>query len=356
MFEKLKKKSVKSSLLTVILLVIFGLAACMFQFKNMVAALKGRSVFEELKPEEIKEGMVVDASITANFGAFMERYEKNTSTGVKRTTALYYIIWTGTENDSDFRYMGLRVPASWEDKMEDMADNTFENKYSEPIEVSGTIKKMTSKELEYLTEYMMDYGYSKEDVEKMIIPYYIHEGSLGDTSAGVVYVIFGFGVVLIAWGVIYLLMVMNGSKLKTIRKEIADEGYTEEQVDADWAAAAEVLTKEALKIGQLFTYFSEGAKPHAIRNTRLVWAYMKTTTHRTNGIPTGTTYEVIMFTKDKKEFSVSVADEAAARYVLDEMGKRIPWMLLGYDEELRKCFRKNIDEFLNIRYNQIEKM
>lgn len=356
MFEKLKKKSIKSSLMTIILLLVFGLGACAFQFSNMLAALKGRQVFEELKPEEIKEGLVVDASITANFGAFMERYEKNTSTGSKRTTALYYIIWTGTENDSDFRYMAVRVPASWEDKMEDMADNTFDNKYSEPIQVSGTIKEMNSSEIKYFTEYMMEYGYSKEQVNEMILPYYIHQGSLGNTSSGVVYVIFGAGVILIAWGVIYLIMVMNGSKLKTIRKEIAESGYTEEQVDADWTASAEILTKEALKIGQLFTYFSEGAKPHAIRNTRFVWAYMKTTTHKTNGITTGTTYEVLMFTKEKKEYSMPVSDEATARHVLEEMGKRMPWILLGYDEELRRSYRKNIDEFLNIRYNQIEKM
>lgn len=356
MFDKLKKKSVKSSLVTVIILLVIGIALCAFQLSNMIAVLKGRDVFEELKPEEIKEGLVVDASITANFGAFMERYEKNTSTGVKRTTALYYIIWTGTDNDTDFRYMAVRVPASWEDKMEDMADNTFDNKYSDPIEISGTIKKMSSEESKYFTEYMMEFGYTKEEVQEMVLPYYIHQGSLGNTSAGTVYVVFGLGVILIAWGVIYLVMVMNGSKLKTLRKEIAESGYSEEQVDADWTAAAEILTKEALKIGQLFTYFNEGSKPHAIRNTGLVWAYMKTTTHKTNGITTGTTYEVLMFTKEKKQYSVGVADEAAARHVLDEMGKRMPWILLGYDEELRKLFKKNIDEFLDIRYNKIEKL
>ena len=52
----------------------------------------------------------------------MEQYEENTKTHARHTTDLYYVIWTGDENAQDFRYMGIKVPASDEYKMEEMAE------------------------------------------------------------------------------------------------------------------------------------------------------------------------------------------------------------------------------------------
>lgn len=353
MFEQLRKKSVKSSIPLFIMMLVIGLGLCAYQFSNVVSAIKGHAVLSELTPEEIEYGMVVDASIETNNGAFMEMYKKNTSTGKKTTTSLYYIISMDPDNNPP--YMAVRVPVSMEDEMEKMADNTFARKYSDPIQISGTIKKMTSSEEKYFISYMKEFGYTEQEVKDMMIPYYIYHGKVGDMVSEVVYVIFGCGALLTIWSIIYIIRVTKGSKLKKIRKEIAESGYTEEQVDADWASSSEILTNDVMKIGQVFTYVNDGV-PHAIKKDRLVWAYMKTTTHKTNGITTGTTYSVIMFTKDNKEFAIDVKDEAAARHVLNEMGNRMPWMLLGYDDELRRCYKRNINEFLDIRYNKIEKM
>lgn len=355
MFEDLKKKSIKSSIPVFIMMLVIGLALCAYQFGNVASAIRGHAKLEELKPEDIKEGMVIDASIEANYGAFMEMYKKNTSTGKKTTTSLYYIIWTGTENDDPF--MGVRVPVSMEDEMEAMADNTFSNKYSDPIKISGTVKKMTSSEEKYFISYMKEFGYTEQEVKDMIIPYYIYDGKVGDMVSEVVYVIFGIGLVLVIWSIIYIIRVFGGSKLKKIRKEIAEAGYTEEQAEADWASASGILIKGAvLKVGRVFTYFEEGGTPHAIKKDRLVWAYMKTTTHKTNGITTGTTYEIMMFTNDNKQYSFIVADEPEARRVLEAMSAQMPWMIFGYDDQLRRCYKKDINEFLDIRYNKIEKM
>lgn len=351
MFEHLKKKSIKSSIPAFIIMLVIGIGLCAYQFSNVVSAIKGHAVLSELEPGKIKEGMVIDADIEANNGAFMEIY--TTTGGKKTTTALYYII--SIDSDNNPPYMAVRVPASMEDEMEDMADNTFSGKFSEPIHISGTVKEMSSSTEKYFISYMKDFGFTEQEVKDMMVPYYIHHGKIGDMVSEVVYIIFAIGAVLAIWSIIYMFRVSKGSKLKKIRKEIADAGYSEEQVDADWASASEILTKDAMKIGQVFTYIDDGV-PHAIKKDNLVWAYMKTTTHKTNGITTGTTYAVIMFTKDNKEFAIDVKDEAAARYVLDEMGKRMPWMLLGYDDELRRCYKRNINEFLDIRYNKTEKM
>lgn len=351
MLEHLKKKSIKSSIPAFLIMLVVGLGLCVYQFNNVVSAIKGHDVLSELKPEKIKEGMVIDASIEANNGAFMEIY--TTTGGKKTTTALYYIISIDADNNPP--YMAVRVPASMEKEMEAMADRTFSGKFSDPIHISGTVKEMNSSTQKYFISYMKEFGFTEKEVKDMMVPYYIQHGKIGDMVSEVVYIIFGIGALLAIWSIIYMLMVMKGMKLKRIRKEIAESGYSEEQVDADWASASEILVKDAMKIGQVFTFIDDGI-PHAIKKDRLVWAYMKTTTHKTNGITTGTTYSVIMFTKDNKEFDINVKDEAAARHVLEEMGNRMPWMLLGYDDELRRCYKKNINEFLDIRYNKIEKM
>lgn len=351
MFEYLKKKSIKSSIPAFIIMLVIGLGLCAYQFSNVVSAIRGHAVLSEQKPENIKEGMVVDADIEANNGAFMEIY--NTTGGKKNTTALYYIISIDADNNPP--YMAVRVPVSMEDDMEAMADNTFSGKFSEPIHISGTVKEMNSSTQKYFISYMKEFGFTEQEVKDMMVPYYISHGKTGDMMNEMVYIIFGIGAVLTIWSIIYMFRVMQGSKLKKIRKEIADAGYSEEQVDADWASASEVLVNGVMKIGQVFTFINDDV-PHAVKKENLVWAYMKTTTHKTNGITTGTTYSVIMFTKDNKEYPVGVKDESTARYVLDEMGKRMPWMLLGYDDELRRCYKRNINEFLDIRYNKVEKI
>ncbi|MDE6202370.1 MAG: hypothetical protein K2G19_02705, partial [Lachnospiraceae bacterium] len=95
MLEKLRKKSIIKSLPLAIILLICGIGMVGIEFSAMKALIRGNVQFESLAPEEIGNDLVVDVTLRDNFGCYMEEYEENTKTHRRRTTDLYYVIWTG---------------------------------------------------------------------------------------------------------------------------------------------------------------------------------------------------------------------------------------------------------------------
>lgn len=352
MFEKLKKRNIMKSLLSVILLVGIGIALIAVEFSNFKSLMNGHVKFESLAPEEINEDLIVDASITANFGAFIEEYEENTKTHVTRTTSLYYIIWTGDEDAEDFRYMGIKVPVADESAMEAMAEASYYGEYSDPIEYSGAINKMTDEEYGYFKDCFLESGFTEEEIEDYTLPYYIHVGALTGGAAVSVYVIFGIGVLLVLIGLIRLAMALSGSGLKTIKKELAAAGFAESDAEYEYESAKAFDKKGDIRIGRRITFFMIGSKPHAIANEKIVWAYQNTTTHRTNGIKTGTTYAVALNTYEKKTYQIAVDKESVAQEILQYMNETMPWAVVGYNDDIKKLYNKDYQGFLDLRYNQ----
>ena len=195
MLEKLKKKSILKSLPTVIILLAVGIVLLVLEFSNVKSMIRGHVVFESLAPEEINSDLIVDVTLYDNFGCYMEEYEENTKTHSKRTTDLYYVIWTGDEYAEDFRYMGIKVPASDENAMEKMADASYYGEYSDPIKYSGAINKMKPEEYKYFKEYFIESGFSEDEIDEWTLPYYISVGALTGSTATSAWVIVGIGAV-----------------------------------------------------------------------------------------------------------------------------------------------------------------
>lgn len=352
MFEKLKQKSIKKSLVSVILLMVIGIVLIVVEFSNFKSLMNGHVKFETLAPEEINEDLIVDASITANFGAFIEEYEENTKTHVTRTTSLYYIIWTGDEDAEDFRYMGVKVPVADESAMEAMAEATYNYEYSDPIEYSGAINKMTDEEYGYFKDYFLESGFTEEEIEDYTLPYYIQVGALTGGAAVSVYVILGIGVVLLLIGIIRLAMVLSGSGLNTIKKELEAAGFTESDAEYEYESAKTFDKSGDIRIGRRMTFYMMGSKPHVIANEKIVWVYQNTTTHRTNGIKTGTTYSVVVNTYEKKSMHLGVDKESIAQEILEYVNETMPWAVVGYNDDISKMYNRDYQNFLQLRYNQ----
>lgn len=355
MLEKLKKKSIVKKLPTIIILIIVGLGLIGLEFWGIIALMRGHVEFETLEPEEISRGLVVDASIAYNFGGFMEKYEENTSTHVTRTTDVYYVICTGNENSKDSKYMAIKVPASDEWDMEQMAENTYNGLYSEPISYSGAINKMSSKEYQYFKEWFMEGGWTEDEVEEYTLPYYISVGALTGGAASSVYFFVVIGLILILNGVIMLIYVLTGKSLGAFKKQIAETGLSDMDVEREYEGAKLFNKRNDLRIGKRITFFMIGNKPQLIVNDQIVWAYQQTTTHRTNGIKTGTSYGILIYQlNSKKNFSISVPNANAALEILQYMNETMPKAVIGYSDDLSKLYRKNKQEFLQLRYYRVE--
>lgn len=355
MLEKLKKKSIVKALPAVIILFIAGIVLIGLEVSNLKSLMKGHVKFETLAPDEINGDLIVDASIDVNFGSFMEEYEENTKTHATRTTSLYYIIWTGDEDSEDFKYMGIKVPASDERKMEEMADATYNYEYSDPIEYSGAVNKMSSQEYEYFKEYFLESDWSEEEFEEYTLPYYISVGALTGGAATTVYGVVGIGVILIVIGLIMLIHALTGGKLKSFKKEIEDSGFSVSDVEFDYESAKLFNKGNDLRIGRRFIFYMSGNKPHILLNDQVIWAYQQNTTHRTNGIKTGTTHEILVYLlNNKKVAHIYVPKEDVGTEVLQYINQLMPRAVVGYSDELVRLYQKDYQGFLQLRYNAPE--
>lgn len=353
MFEELKKKALKSSLFLTVLLFIIGAVMVGLMATNMFYIVTGYVDFTQLEPDEIKN-QLVEYDMEYNFGCCIEEYEYNESTHRSTTTALYYIIWTGDDEVTDFRYMAVKVPADYETKMEKMADNSYNYVASSPISIKGKITKFADEEYEYFLEFFEEAGWTESDIEEGTLPYYINVyENPSSANAGFIF-LFSLGMILLVWAIIRIIKVCNGGYLKKLKKDIEKAGLNEASVESDYARATLVHEKCSIRVGRLMTYFMVGSDARAIPNDKIAWAYMNTITHRTNGIKTGTTYNVQIETEGAGSFSIGVDKEDMALDVLKKFNAMFPWVVVGYSDELKTLYRKNRAEFLNLRYNTCE--
>lgn len=357
MFEELRKKSFKSVLLLAVLFLVGGIVLAGYNVGNAFFAAAGYAEFTTLKPEEIKN-QLVDVNLVENFGCYLEEYSENTTTHYKTTTDYYYIIYTGAYDDleTDYKFMSIKVPASYGSKMDAMTENTFNGITSSPISFSGKIQKLDDEEYDYFLEYWEEMGFTTEEVEEMTLPYYINVLDSKGSQNGVYIILFLAGLALAIGGIVLIVRGATGGCLKKLRKDISAAGYTDSSIESDYANAVSYGKKGDVKMGRLMFYHGlNTANPRAIPNNKIMWTYQNTTTHRTNGIKTGTTYSVMIFVEGfKNAFSVSVPNEATAQDILKKINEMLPWVVVGYSEDLRKLYNKDRAQFLSLRYNTVE--
>ena len=355
MLEELKKKSAKKALPVSILLIVIAVVLLVIFGKKMLASFTGYENFESLTPDEISNQMV-ELDLRYNFGGFLEQYEENTTTKVQKTEYIYYIIETGDDYAVDWRYMAVRVPAWLESKMEAMADNTYEGYESDPIHLAGEIRKLSSEELRYFNDTFKEAEWTDAEIAEGTLPYVILADHTDTASSKGPYIAVSIGcALLILWAVLRQVKASTGGYLKKFIKDYESAGYTESSVDSDYQRAIVPNAKDPLRIGRLCTYYMGDTSPRAIPNKDISWIYQKTTTHRTNGIKTGTSYSmVINYEGGKNPLEIPFSNEAGCQAMMQKLADLMPWVFVGYGDELARTFRKSHDEFLNIRFNKVE--
>ena len=355
MLEELKKKSLKSSLALSIILIIAGLALAIWQAPNAFYTMTGYVQFEKLELDEIKN-QLVKIDVDTVFDCYLEEYSENTKTHHRTTTDLYYITWTGDENAMDYRYITIKVPVKYQDRMDEIMEDTYNGIYSSPLTLTGKIEKLSTEDYGYFEEYFVDQqDFTQEEFEAMTSPYYIniHVSTAGQN---VVYLVLFFaGIVLIAYSIFRIVKASSGGYIKSFQKSYQDAGFSDTAIESDMNSAVNYLKKNSIKLGRLCIYDLQGTVPKAVPVSKILWAYQNTTTHRTNGIKTGVTYSINIYSEEHSKVQIiSVPDEATAQDILHNMDSMYPWVVVGYTEDLKRMFFKDRAQFMQLRYNSVE--
>ena len=331
-----------------IILIIAAFVILALQVPHMILCCTKPDQFESLDWQEIHEDMMVNIDMKENFGCCAEKYSEKA--GKQTTTDLYYVVWTGNEYVEDYRYMCVMVQPKYGDQLDQMALDFVDGKETSSMKFSGTIRKMESEELDLFYDYFVECGISKTEAVNMTLPYVI------DTKRNVgmdkVMKTLGFivNLVVIAGMIYYLIWVIKGGHLGQLKKEIEASPYSIDQASSDFEIAQEVSRKSLLRMGRLFVFFLCGASPHALALENLVWIYPYVTTHKTNGIKTGTTYEVMFVDKNNKRVKAFMSNKKEMEHVMDYMSQRLNWVIFGYSEELA---RLGLAQLMELRYNKV---
>lgn len=357
MIEELKKKSFKRSLPFAAVLIFAGLVLAIWNGSSAFYAVAGLAQFEKLDPDKVKN-QLVKMDLDVVYDCYLESGTKDKSTGRTTINYYWYVIATGDDFTVDRGYMAIKVPKKAAGDVDKIMDYNYDYGLpaSESLELMGKVKKLSGKYYDYFHDYFVDDNdWSEDDFKDAVIPYYI-DVNLSMSFFKYAYVIlFVGGAALVLWGVLRIVNGAKGKLLKNFTKDYESIGLTESAVESDMASATSFTKNGDIKIGRLCTYWMNGAAPRAIPNSKILWCYQNTTTHRTNGIKTGTTYSVMVFVDgNKTAFDISVPNEATAQDVLKRIGGTLPWVVVGYSEDLRKMFNKDRAEFLQLRYNTVE--
>lgn len=196
-----------------VLLFIVGVVLTYMGATDLIRGNKTPVDYSTMTASDVKKGVIVEGDVYANLGAFMESY--TTRNGVKTGSSQYtYLIPVGEEE-----YMGLlNNTSTMETQLEAQADATFNylmgktSNEPESIHFKGRILGLDSESKGYMKSYMMDLGYTENEISTYALSYYI---KCENYDAGPVEL--GIGIVCIAIGAaIVLLPILSARKNQNV--------------------------------------------------------------------------------------------------------------------------------------------
>lgn len=350
--KELKKKSLKSVLWILILTAIgfiatlaVALPAALKLWGIGVKDLNDLDYAAEMEAGTL-DGTYVKGTLTAVYDAYCEE-----TTQYNTLTATEYIIDAG----SDY-FMGFRVLKKDMEPTETLLTATYGEDeaafHAAAFQVQGTIHAMPEDSQEWYDDW---FSYQDEQYQALAIPYYLELNIIGDEEISEVKhkadTYFAGAAVCLSIFVITLAVVLSGSRQKSIKEYIASSPNRE--------LAAEKVEKflsnneyvNGLKYNAEFLTAQNGSKTIFCETSKIVWAYMKTITHKRNGITTGHTYSLILCFYNGKRAEIVMGSEEQVKTHLKNLGETFPHICIGYSDDLDKMYRKDLAKFLDLRYN-----
>ena len=199
------KGSLKENLVVYgITTIIVGVIILIVGFVYRADSLKTPIDYNTATVSDIQKGNILQGHINFNFGCYEEEY--STKFGIRVSEKmLYYAIPIG-ENT----FMGYKIHERKADPFDEMTDNTAmylttgnEKYVSEPIYFQGKVCKMSKQDVEIFREYFEQAGYTTEQMDEYLIPYYIVPSVHNETSA-VIFLVIGTLVIIAGISMFFL--------------------------------------------------------------------------------------------------------------------------------------------------------
>lgn len=347
LLKEMKKRSVGKICWVTVILVVAAVVMLIINgpaVPQLFSFLTGGKNLKHLSGTELYN-QIASCEIDMVYDCFAE-YESSSG-----AVYVYYVIPYG-----EMGFIGVCVKEEKADQMDDICEATWEyllgnaKSPNESVSVKGNIRPMDGDELYYYKEWFHAMEYSDEEMEEYAVNYVLEDGMFADGIRPIrVYLMTAGSLILIIWGIAFLLKALSGKYLKDIKKDFEQSGISESQIVSDYQSAY-VINKD-IRIGRLFTYNAVPTSPRAYLNKNMAWAYMYRTKHYTNGLYTGSSYNVLIFAANGTN---QVGDIAVKKKfsdkILEYYANNFPHMVVGYSDDLKRLYHNDHNAFLALRY------
>lgn len=347
--KELRTKSLKSVLWLVIIAAAGLAVALYFIIPSALKQITGGKDFNELDyTADDLDGTYVSGTLYYIYDWYCQ--DRGTDGG--QVEAREYIIDAG----SDY-YMGFRVDSAHFDEAEELMNVSYDwsegNASDDELaaatyEVKGTIRAMPEESRELWDEYWA--YYEDDELTAMTIPYYLELNYVGGTSPQALLIARIGALIAIFFLVFPLVKVFTGgyqSQVKNYIAKSANPDATREKVELFLRGNEYV---KGLKMNAQYITGQQGPTTIFADVSTLAWVYQLTTTHKRNGFTTGHTYSLMFGFTDGTRKQLDMSNEENVKYNLQAIADRYPHVIVGFSNDLDNLFRKNIQEFLNLKY------
>ena len=347
MLEELKRKSLKSRIpLCVVLLA----AAAVMLFITDFGALKAVQGARDLDtlPLDTLEGRYVETEIYFIYEWYAGTQSVDNATNKATITEKEYIIPVGEDE-----FMGALVQQGMLDQAEKLMEASQKVLMGESREIGegfmakGTVCKMDKESLEYYHEVMGYEELSSEDQQRCL-PLVLKIDYLGRTPQWLTWGLTAAAALCICgtlWMIVASLTGWYQRDIQAFCRKSAFPDALMEQLDSFYHDTRPV---HGLRMGQ-WILFAQGGKDILVDSGDILWAYERTVRHTTNGIPSGTSFGIVLRTRNpKKQYEVAMKNENAARETLGALHSAYPRMVIGYSPVWERLYNAHRDMFMRL--------
>ncbi len=345
MLQELKKKSLKKNLAKILVALALAVGLLWGSDFGAFKAIGGPKDLYALDADDL-QGQYVTADIYFIYDWYAYTETTNESSHYSHVTEKEYIIST------DDVYLGVAVPGGMIDDAEAVLDDSDAYYYGDLSEltrcitVTGTIQRMDSKTLDFYHKVVGYDGMSNAD-RALFTPLVLKVNCLGRMPEGLTWLMTAAAAAALCYAIWILATSLTGGYQKSIKaycKASESPEVTLEELDQFYQNTEPV---NGVRVGKWILFETKG-KDMVLDANDVVWAYLHTVNHSTNGVPTGKTFGVVVRTRNRKKYEVAMKSEAAARDVLNTIARDMPRTVLGYTAKLERFYNQRFQDFLRL--------
>lgn len=114
------------------------------------------------------------------------------------------------------------------------------------------------------------------------------------------------------------------------------------EIDADVASGSSTFADATFSRNWVITCWP--TRVAVMRRDEMIWAYQKKTKHLRYGVPTGTTYALILRDARGQLLELSSSEQDVSSYLV-RLGEETPWVIFGFDQKLQELYDKQLQSF-----------